>query len=272
MQPGGLSHLLPTHFPGNLPSPPNIIAFNTHPSDPALVNSLEGVVKECCLFLPFISTPYPMRVYIPREPLGKKLATGLFGRISRQSYVLSLSCPHTWWLLQRPLIGLLARGQLERWKGREMVKASILFQWIFGSSSWKWTKWQWKGLTAELHTAHAGGCLGGWLGESKGYRSKKACAGFCSTATLRPQLPYSQWSPASIIHLILFLPDNTLLCETILLCLQTLGGMMRMRKRSRTEPLEVGAMQACVCPELLWWEKGWGPSIWQLSCKERPQK
>lgn len=102
MRPGGLSHLLPTHFPGNLPSPPNIIAFNTHPSDTALVNSLEGVVKERCLFLPFISAPYPMRIYIPREPLGKKLATGLFGRISRQSYVPSLSCPHTWWLLQRP--------------------------------------------------------------------------------------------------------------------------------------------------------------------------
>lgn len=73
MPPGGLSHLLLIHLPGNLLGSPNIMAFNTRPSDTALVNSL---CREGLLLLPFVSCPliiHPLIilcVYIPREPLG----------------------------------------------------------------------------------------------------------------------------------------------------------------------------------------------------------
>lgn len=116
MPPGGLSHLLPTHFPDNLPSPPNIVAFNTRLSDTALGNFLhcERLLLISTFYFPSFnhsSTPYSMSIYIPREPLGNKLDSRPFSRIIRRLYALSLSCPDTGWLLQRPLIEFPARRQ-----------------------------------------------------------------------------------------------------------------------------------------------------------------
>lgn len=79
------------------------------PSDTALVNFLhcERLLLLSTFCFPSFnhsSTSYPMRVYIPREPLGKKLASRPFSRISRCLYALRPSCLHTRQLLQRPLI------------------------------------------------------------------------------------------------------------------------------------------------------------------------